>query len=345
MTTSRIRLVGLSLPAIAVALAGLLLPTNAAANHTKSKGKWTAPCPAGLSCMPEGREGFAMTRIGDQLVVSHGLTQLTGDSNHTRIYDIATDTWFDPMPVPPLAIRSELAGAAHGGIHYAVGGRGSCAVSLFGVCADLEAYDRVANAWTSLRPMPTPRAGLATAVVGNRLFAIGGRTGTTPASGVALTAVEAYNIVAGTWRTVSPLPVAVMDTFAVSHGGRIYVIGGATMGNVPVGLVQIYNVAKNRWSLGSPMPTPRANLALAKCGSVILALGGRLDLGVSTIVEAYEIPKNAWKTGLAPMPTAKSEHAAAFHGGRIYATGSGIFGAARNYHEAARCSSFFGKRK
>lgn len=343
MTTSRTRLVGRLLPALV--LAGLLLPTNTAANHVKSQGEWTAPCPAGLSCMPEGREGFAMTQIGNQLVVSHGFAQFTGDSNHTRIYDIDTDAWFDPAPVPPFAMRSELAGAAHGGIHYAVGGRGLCAVSLGGVCADLEAYDPVANAWTSLAPMPTPRAGLAAAVVGNRLFAIGGRTGATPASGVALAAVEAYDIAAGTWSTVAPLPVAVMDTYAVAHGGKIYVIGGATTGPVPVGTVQIYDVAKDSWSLGSPMPTARANLALATCGSVILALGGRLDLGVSTVVEAYEIQKDAWTTGLAPMPTAKSEHGAASHGGRIYATGSGIFGAAQNFHEAATCSSFFGKGK
>ena len=152
----------------------MLLPSWAFANHIKSPGTWTPPCPAGLACMPEGREGFAMTQIDNQLIVSHGFSSVSGDSNDTRIYDIDTNTWFNPAPVPlPTAIRSELAGADHGGLHYAIGGRGICTFSLGGGCADLEVYDPVTNAWASLPPMLTPRAGLAAAVVGDTLFEIG----------------------------------------------------------------------------------------------------------------------------------------------------------------------------
>jgi len=323
----------------------MLLPSWAFANHIKSPGTWTPPCPAGLACMPEGREGFAMTQIDNQLIVSHGFSSVSGDSNDTRIYDIDTNTWFNPAPVPlPTAVRSELAGADHGGLHYAIGGRGICTFSLGGVCADLEVYDPVTNAWASLPPMLTPRAGLAAAVVGDTLFAIGGRTGTLPTSGLPLPNVEAYDIDAGIWTPVAPLLMPVMDTAAVAHGGKIYVIGGATIGGVPVNFVQIYNVAKNTWSLGTPMPTARANLALATCGTVVVATGGRTTLsGTSTTVEAYEIPKDAWTTGLTPMPTAKSEHASVSHGNTLYATGSGIFGAAQNFHEALTCSSLFRK--
>ena len=112
--------------------------------------------------------------------------------------------------------------------------------------------------------------------------------------------------------------------------------------------MQIYKVASNTWTLGAPMPTARANLALATCGNVILALGGRTGpafLGQASntaVVEAYEVSKNAWTTlPLTPMPTAKSEHGAVSHGNHVYATGSGIFGAARSPHEALTCSSLF----
>lgn len=343
---------GLTRIAVVVAM---LLPGWALASHIKSPGTWTPPCTPGgggpeLACMPEGREGFVMVQVGNQLIVTHGLQSGGGDSNDTRIYDIDTDTWFDPAPVPPFAIRSELAGAEHGDLVYAVGGRGICAVSLLGVCADLEVYDRVANAWASLPPMPTPRAGLGAAVVGDTLFALGGRTGAVPGSGLPLPSAEAYDIDAGIWIPVAPMPIPAMDTAAVAKGGKIYVIGGAG-GPDPVGplldTVQIYNVAKNTWTLGAPMPTARANLALATCGNVILALGGRTGpavlgaAGNTATVEAYEISKNAWVTGLTPMPTAKSEHGAVTHGNLLYATGSGIFGAAQSPHEALTCSSLF----
>jgi len=38
----------------------------------------------------------------------------------------------------------------------------------------LEAYDPATDAWTTEPSMPTARVGLATGVVGSRLFAIGG---------------------------------------------------------------------------------------------------------------------------------------------------------------------------
>jgi hypothetical protein len=344
---------GLFRAARSIALvAAMLVPVSALANHIKSPGTWTPPCgtPGGLACMPEGREGFVMTQVDNQLIVTHGFRSPFGDSNDTRIYDIDTNTWFDPAPVPPFANRSELAGADHGGLVYAVGGRGICAFSVFGVCGDLEVYDRVTNTWASLPPMPTPRAGLAAVTFGDRLYAIGGRTGFTPGSGLALPTLEAYDIDSGIWIPLTPMPIPAMDVAAVAHGGKIYVIGGAAFPDPILPLldtVQIYNVAKNTWSLGATMPTPRANLALATCGTVILALGGRtgpafLGPPVNTAaVEAYEVPKNTWTTGLTPMPTPKSEHGVVSHGNLVYATGSGIFGAAQNAHEALTCSSLF----
>src|SRR2546422_2778457 len=154
-----------------------------------------------------------MTQIDNQLIVSHGFSSVSGDSNDTRIYDIDTNTWFNPAPVPlPTAIRSELAGADHGGLHYAIGGRGICTFSLGGGCADLEVYDPVTNAWASLPPMLTPRAGLAAAVVGDTLFAIGGRAGPPPPPRPPPPPVEGPAIHAGGSGPPAPLPLSGLGT-------------------------------------------------------------------------------------------------------------------------------------
>ena len=58
--------VGFSQQALGRLLTGALAlgAVTVQANHVRSPGTWTPPCPTGLACMPEGREGFAMTQIG-----------------------------------------------------------------------------------------------------------------------------------------------------------------------------------------------------------------------------------------------------------------------------------------
>ena len=334
---------------LALPLLALMLPTDALSQQIKSPGTWTPVCNSGgdaLACLPEAREGAAAAQVANQIIVSHGFSG--GDTNDTRIYDIDTDTWSDPLPVPaPAAYRSELAGASHGNKLYAVGGRNGGCISVTGlVCSDLEVYDPVANAWSALAPMPTARAGLAAVVVGDTLVALGGRTGSSPNSGTALDCVEAYNIAADTWSpacgtlgALAPMPVPTGDTFAVAHGGEIFVIGGYDGGARDD--VQIYDVTQDVWFQGMTMPSPRANLALGKCGKVILALGGQAGSNLDT-VEAYDIPSDTWITLLLnPMPTVKSEHGAVSHGGQVFAIGSGIFGASTPEFEALKCSSLF----
>lgn len=329
---------------------GFALVPGAQAGNVKSTGSWTALCntPGGLACLPEPREGANSVALDNMIIVTHGYHQ--GDTNDTRIYDIDTNTWYDPQPLPlPEARRSELAGAAHGGLVYAVGGRGGCKFGNAGVCSDLEVYDPILNAWEGLMPMPTPRAGLAAVVVGDKLFAVGGRTGFSPGTGDALDCLEAYDIEAGTWGPgcgspdgLAPLPIPVMDTTASAHGNKIYVFGGQDKSGNLSTAVQIYNVAKNTWTLGKPMPTPRANLAAAACGNVLVVTGGRTASQDRTdIVEAYQLPKGKWFAGLKPMPTVKSEHGGVSHGGKIYAVGSGIFGQSLDVFEALKCSSLF----
>src|SRR3989442_14415256 len=122
----------------------------------------------------------------------------------------------------PTAIRSELAGADHGRLHYAIGGRGICTFSLGGVCAALEVYDPVTNAWASLPPMLTPRAGLAAAVVGDTLFAIGGGGGPPPPTGPPPPHVGGHDNAAGGWAPPAPLLLAGVGTrTGGSRGGNL----------------------------------------------------------------------------------------------------------------------------
>ena len=65
-----------------------------------------------------------------------------------------------------------LAAAAYGGKLYAFGGEQF--VPSAKVFADAWVYDPRTDRWSALPPMPTPRHGHGAAVVGNRIFLMGG---------------------------------------------------------------------------------------------------------------------------------------------------------------------------
>ena len=88
------------------------------------------------------------------------------------------------------------------------------------------------GSWASRASMPTPRHGLAAAVVQNAagqyiLYAIGGCCGTSSATS-ALARVEAYNASTNTWTRKADLPAKRANlNGAEVIGGKIYVPGGS----------------------------------------------------------------------------------------------------------------------
>jgi N-acetylneuraminic acid mutarotase len=176
--------------------------------------------------------------------------------------------------------------------------------------------------------MPTGRAALAAAIVGNAIYAIGGRSFTGgPCSGFGaaeLGTVERYDISTDTWTTVAPLPSPRSDLAAATIGGKIYVFGGCRGSFNILSDVDVYDPATDTWStLPTDMPTARAGMyAVGTKGGTVYVIGGwdGIGFGLNTN-EAYKVSQDQWATGLPPMPTARAETGAASHGGRIYIVG------------------------
>ena len=299
------RRTGLGLIVVAVA-------TAVVASGAAGAGSWKTLAP-----VPAPTEGMQTAVVGNRIVAAYGFSG--GDTQLTRIYDVAANSWSFGAPAPSPA-RSEGAAASHGGFFYAVGGRTAL--------ADLDRYDPATDMWTSLADMPTPRGGLGVAVAGNALYAIGGRTGGSPCAGGALATVERYDIATNTWSTVAPLPSARSDLAAVAHGGRIYVFGGCTNAGAVLADVDVYNPRTNTWSTApADMPTARAAMyGAAKKGGTVYVVGGWAPAsGQLTTNEAYKIASDTWSASLA-MPSARAEMGVVGHGGRIFTVGGGIFG-------------------
>ena len=129
--------------------------------------------------------------------------------------------------------------------------------------------------------------GLAVAVVGTILYAVGGDDGSDTFYGV----VEAFDTVTQTWSADLPSMPTARTGFGLGVAGTtLYAVGGVGDANVPLGTVEAFDTVTQTWTTGLPaMPTPRFDLAAAMVGGTTLyAVGGTFNLeqGSYATVEA-----------------------------------------------------------
>ena len=145
--------------------------------------------------------------------------------------------------------------------------------------------------------------------------------------------VEAYDVQAGRWTTLAPLPEGRHHIALAEAGGKIYGIGGFS-GAIPDwrahATVFVYDAGANRWSAGPSLPQPRAEGVVATVKGNIYFIGGR----VPTSPEAAHINAHAdtsrgevldtrsgrWER-IPDAPSARNSAAAAVIDNKIYVVG------------------------
>ncbi|MBI3767484.1 MAG: hypothetical protein HY271_03195 [Deltaproteobacteria bacterium] len=196
-------------------------------------------------------------------------------------YDAVNDRWSDGPPLPEpvaggtLALVEDAARVPRRALHY-LGGFAPDRDTTLAVHWALafedaagEASDRaganVASAtetmtvagsrWEPRAPLPAARGHLASAVVADRLYAIGGqrRHDTNP---IDLAAVDAYDARTDTWTAVASLPTprSHFEAATFVREGRIYVVGGRNnttslfIKGAGLADILVYDPAAERWT-------------------------------------------------------------------------------------------------
>jgi len=180
---------------------------------------WTTVAP-----MPTARAGAVAAAVDNTIFVIGGRTTAGGPCGSgpylatVEKYDVDTNTWSTVAALP--SPRADLAAVAHGGKIYVFGG---CTAPA-SVTSEVDVYNPETDTWTTgLTPMPTPRGSLVAGRKGQIVYAMGGSDGAS-----SLNVNEAYNIASDSWSTNTSLPTPRMKAGTHSHGGRVYVVGGAT---------------------------------------------------------------------------------------------------------------------
>jgi N-acetylneuraminic acid mutarotase len=213
-------------------------------------------------------------------------------------YNPATDTWnsIAPMPTP----RSNMEANAVDGKIYLISGLlpqdGHPGPTMSNVN---EVYNAASNTWTTDAPIPTPVYNYASAVVGSKIYIIGGDAVSGYADGVAITnpcnLTQVFNTQTNSWSYEQPLPIPLANSGAGATTGtftptKIYVFGGGNIGDV-YNFTQIYNPDTETWTLGASMPTARFDLSVAVVNDTFYVLGGYNDTYSTPINEQY-FPSN-----------------------------------------------------
>lgn len=246
------------------------------------------------------RQDVGVAALEGEIFVVGGLALGGGPVARVEAYDPASDTWRSTADVPVASV--------HNANVAAVGGRlwilGYLTGLTFDAVGEAWVYDPAADAWAAMEPMPagTERGSAGTAVLGDRVFVVGGLR-----LSAAVADAWIYDTVADTWTPMPNLPTPRDHLVAAAVGGRIWAIGGRdTDVGAHVPDVDVYDPDAGTWSAGPPMPTSRASMAAGVHDAWIFVAGGEGNAadpsGVFPALEVLDTDAESWAS-LAPMPT------------------------------------------
>ena len=314
-----------------------ILSFNAAAPCALAQAKWEKLAP-----FPDPAEEILGAAANGKMYVFAGLIPFWKPKGIVYEYDPPTDHWTkkQPMALPSHHVAfTEYHGKiyAFGGFVYPTSGP-----AAWVPINNAWEYDPAADTWKALAPMPSKRGSPVAAVVGDKIYVIGGVGLAAGASedflgfktpqGVVGT-VEEFDPAKNTWRERSPMPTPRNHTAAGAINGKIYVVGGR-VGAAFIGLasdisvVEEYDPATDKW--GAPrsrMPTARSALGSGVYNGRMYIAGGEFQdphmMATFRSVEAYEPATDTWSI-MPPMPVSRHGLAAGMIGNKLILVGGDI---------------------
>lgn len=230
-----------------------------------------------VSPIPLPLDHTASAVYDDKIYVVGGFIEDKIPTDRAFVYNPEKNEWKEVKSMP-----SPTGGALNAkfinGILYVVGGLNSSHIPV----NTNYAYDPKTNTWTKKSPMPTARHHLASAVLDNKLYAIGGRIlgDGVPSEDIEATLtnfnrVEVYDPQTDTWSHGQPTLTKRSGFAAASSGGNIYVFGGQEVGGEDTNSVEKYDPITGNWTYEKPMPTARLGMAAVPVEDKIFVLGGQ----------------------------------------------------------------------
>jgi N-acetylneuraminic acid mutarotase len=235
--------------------------------YNPSSNTWTYKTP-----MPTPMSEFGIA------VYNNKIYCMSDDVN--QVYDPATDTWENrtSMPTP----RHRLGANVVDGKIYVIGGYDR-SLPYGGDATDItEVYDPETDTWSTKAPMLAEKCDYASAVVGDKIYIIGGGSLSQPMT----TESQIYDTKTDSWSYGAPFPYEYLSfrflegekaaaTTGVDAPERIYIFAEIhETGEQSEYSVQIYNPENDSWTVGADIPTHRIHFGVAVLDDLFYVIGG-----------------------------------------------------------------------
>ncbi|MCV7301062.1 protein kinase [Mycobacterium barrassiae] len=268
-----------------------------------------------LPPLQQPRAAASAAVVGDLLVVTGGVDANGKLLNTTEIYDGTGWKLGAPLPTP----RQLAASASDGKLVYVLGGStGTSDLTA------VEAYDPVADTWTTMPALAEPRSDFGVAVTDSRLVAVGGMS-----SGQVLMSVEALDLTTATWTALPDLATGRHGLAVAAVGKTVYAIGGSTSpaDSQVTASAESLKLAPRKpqpaaeWRALPDAPTARLMAASTVLDDKIYIAGGMLGHAETLdTFESFEPKTGKWET-LPPLPIPLNHAAAAAFRGEVVVLG------------------------
>jgi N-acetylneuraminic acid mutarotase len=236
--------------------------------------------------LPVGLNHPMAAATSDSVYVFGGYLGFVSDAT-ADVHRLDGDDWQAVTPMPES--RAAAAAATVDGSVYIIGGMGGPGDESSSMVEEMLVYDVASDSWMVEPGPPTPREHVTAAVVGGRIYVVGGR-GHEGNTAVA----EAYDPASGEWESLDDMPTARSGLSVVAACDRYVIVAGGEdigSGQDTYDEVEAYDVETGTWESLPPMPTGRHGLAGGAVGSRLYTLAGGPDTGlsVSDVAESLDL--------------------------------------------------------
>jgi hypothetical protein len=262
-----------------------------------------------VASMPEPRSHLSAVAVNGAIYAIGGLPRGAAPSSlGFDRYDPSTDTWTSLSALPVGTDHS--AAAAVGSSIFVFGGTfeqpSARAYRVDVPPAGAQTAQFAAMRWRSISPLPEPRSAGGAAVIGDRIYVIGGFD----ASRHELKSAYAYDPATDAWRRIADLPTPRQHLAVTDFQGQVCALGGYVANASPMTVVECYDPATDRWSARAPLLKPASDFAAASFEGALWT--------VWTDVQIFD--GRRWWLGPA-LGTPRYGVAAAVAGGSLYVIG------------------------
>src|SRR5499433_1687069 len=245
--------------------------------HAQAAGKWVKLAP-----FPEPAEELFGVAASGKMYVMGGLAPGWKPRGLVYEYDPAADKWTKKKPMT-LSSHHVAVTELNGKI-YAFGGfvPPQSGPPAWIPIDNAWEYDPAADSWKALASMSTKRGSPVAAVVGGKIYVIGGRTGAAFISVATNTnIVEEYDPATDSWgASKARMPSARSAVASGTYRDRIYVAGGEFQDDSMMAAfraLEAYQPPTNSWAILPRMPVPRHGLAGGVVGNRLHLVSGEVQ--------------------------------------------------------------------